>query len=67
MKLTYLLKVLKENMDVFSPFLLNLFYNIVDSSCLPNHLKLGNINLVHKKDSRNDKRNFRPVSVPLNI
>ena len=43
-------KVLKENMDIFSCFLLNYFNNIIDSSSLPNHLKLANITTVQKRD-----------------
>ena len=42
-------KVLKENMDIFSPFLLNNFNNIIDSSSSPNHLKLANITPFTKK------------------
>ena len=46
-------KVMKENIDIFSPFLCNYFIHIIDSSSFPNHLKLANITPVHKKDSRN--------------
>ena len=60
-------KVLKEIADIFSYFLLNYFNNIIDSSSFPNHLKLANITLVHKKDSRNDKRNYRPVKLLSNL
>ena len=56
-------KVLKENIDIFPPFHLNYFNNTIDSSNFPNLLKLANITPVHKKDSRNNKRNHRPVSV----
>ena len=62
-----LTKVLKENMDIFSPFLLNYFNNIIDSSSSPNHLKLANITPVHKKDSRNYKKYYRPVRVLSDI
>ena len=60
-------EVLKENSDIFSSFLLNHFNSIVDSSSSPNPLKLANITSVHKKDSRNVKRNHRPISVISNI
>ena len=59
-------KVMKENMDIFSPFLLNYFNNIIDSSSFPNHLKLTNITPVHNKYSQNDKRISRPVNVLSN-
>ena len=60
-------KLLKENIDIFSPFLLSYFKNLINSSSFPNNLKLANTTPAHKKDSRNDKRNYRPVSVLLNI
>ena len=54
--------VLKANMDILSPFLLNYFNNLVDSLSFQSYLKLANLTLVHKKDSRNDKKNYRSVS-----
>ena len=51
----------------FSPFLLNYFNNKTHSSSFRNHLKLANITPVHKKDSQNDQRNYRPVSVLSSI
>ena len=47
-------KVLKENMDNFSP-ILNYFNSIIDFSSFPNHLKLANVTPVYIKDSRNVK------------
>ena len=55
-EISILTKVLKVNMDIY-------FNDIIDSSSFPNLLKLSNITLFHKKDSRNDKRNYRPVRV----
>ena len=46
---------MKENMDNFSPILLNYFNSIIDFSSFLNHLKLANVTPVHKKDSRNVK------------
>ena len=42
-------KVLAENMDISLPSLLNYFNKMIDSSRFPNHLKLANTTLVHKK------------------
>ena len=53
---------LKENIDIFPHFFLVSSITIYSSS-FSNYLKLANITPVHKKDSRNDKRNYRPVSV----
>ena len=49
-------------MDIFPLFFLVSSITIYSSS-FSNYLKLANITPVHKKDSRNDKRNYRPVSV----
>ena len=35
------IKVIKENMDIFSPFLVNNFSDMIDSSSFPKHLKLA--------------------------
>ena len=59
--------VLKVDMDIFSRFLLNYFNNIIDFSSFPYHLKLVNTAPVHKKDSQNDKKNYRLVSLLSNI
>ena len=61
-----LTKLLKENMDFFSRFLLNYYNDIIDSSSFPNRLKLANITPVHKKDTRKNKRNYRTVSARSN-
>ena len=43
-----LTNILKENMDIFSPFfLLNYINDIIDSSSFPNHLKLSNLTPVN--------------------
>ena len=59
-------KILKDRTVIFSPFLLNYFNNIVDSSYFPNYWKLANITPVDKKDSQSDKRIYLPVSVLSN-
>ena len=61
MKPTYLL--LKDNKDIFSPFLLNHFNNIIDSLSSINYLKLANITPFGKKESQN----YRQVGVLSNI
>ena len=45
------IKVLKENMDIFSLFLYNYFNKIIDFLSFLFHLKLVNITSVYKKDS----------------
>ena len=53
-------------MDIFSLFL-QYFNNIIYSSSFWNDLKLANVTPAHKKDSWNDKKNNRPISVLSNI
>ena len=63
MKLIYL-RVLKENMGIFSSFLLNYFNNIINSSSFLNHLKLANNNSRLQKWLR---KFFWPVSLLTKI
>ena len=65
MKLKYY--ITEREYGYFPPFLLNYFNNKTHSSSFPNHLKLANITPVHKQDSQNDQRNYRPVSVLSSI
>ena len=71
-----LTNILKENMDIFSPFLLlNCFNDIIDSSSFPNHLKLSNLTPVnththththtqtHTNPAQNGERNYRIIGV----
>ena len=57
------IEILKENINIFSLFLLNCFNNIIDFPGFPYHLKLANTTPAHKKDFQNDKGNYRPVSL----
>ena len=57
-------KVLKDNMDTSSPFLLNYFNDIINSSSFQNHLKSANTTAVHKKTH---VMIYPPVSVLSNI
>ena len=59
--------ITKKNYDIFSEFL---FANLNDSiltSLFPEQLKYANIKPVFKKDSCNDERNHRPVSILSNV
>ena len=60
-------KILKDNSDIVSPFIFrNINSGIVQSSFSLN-LKLADVTPVYKKDSRNEKSNYRPVSVLSNL
>ena len=59
--------VIKKDYDIFSEFLFANFNDIILISLFPEQLKFANIKPVFKKDSQNDKRNYRPVSILSNI
>ena len=56
-------KVLKQNADLFSPFILDYVNKSISSSTFPSILTLADIIPVYKKDSRYEKSNYRPISV----
>ena len=60
-------KIIKENADIFTDFLLSSFNNIVSNSVFPSALKLANVIPVFKKGDKNAKENYRPVSILSNI
>ena len=55
--------IIKKNYDIFSEFLFENFNNIILRSLFPEQLKYADVKPVFKKDSRNNKRNYRPVSI----
>ena len=59
--------IIKKNYDIFSEFLFANFNDIILTSLFPEQLKFADIKPVFKKDSQNDKRNYRPVSILSNI
>ena len=40
-----------------------MFSFYIDKTCFPNNSKQADITPVHKKDDKNDKSNYRPVSI----
>ena len=59
--------IVKKNYEIFSEFLFANFHYIILTSLFTEQLKYAVIKPVFKKNSRNDKRNYRPVSIHLNI
>ena len=54
--------ILKENTDL--PYILYNYFNNCIASCLfPSKLKLADVSPIYKKGGRNDKTNYRPVSI----
>ena len=56
-------KILKENAEFFAEFICTQFNDTISSSKFPSSFKYANITPVFKKDSRNNKENYRPVSI----
>ena len=52
---------IKKNYKIFSEFLFANLNDIILISLFPEQLKYADIKPVFKKDSPNDKRNYRPV------
>ena len=60
-------KILKQNLDFFSPFILGYVNKSISSSTFPSILKLADVIPVYKKDSLYEKSNYRPISVLPNL
>ena len=60
-------KILKQNVDFFSPVILGYVNKSISSSALPSILKLADIIPVYKKDLRYGKGYCRPISVLPNL
>ena len=60
-------KIIKDNKDLFSYFISASFNNAVNKGVFPDELKHADIKPVHKKESRNEKENYRPVSTLPNL
>ena len=60
-------KILKQNVDYFSPFILGYVNKSIRSSTFPSILKLADIIPVNKKDSRYEKNNYQSISVLPNL
>ena len=57
------IRILKAAKFVCAPFLTSCFNSILNSGSFPDSLKIADIIPVHKKDSKQDKANYRPVSL----
>ena len=55
------------NADIFAEVLYNVFNRSLEVGEFPSDMKLANVTPVHKKGSRYDKGNYRPISILLNL
>ena len=60
-------KIIKENSDIFGDFIFSNFNCCINTSLYPSLLKRADITPVHKKDSKSENNNYRPVSILSNI
>ena len=63
-KETIPVKIIKENIDIFSSILHNNFNNNIYSGLFPQNLKLADVSPLYKmKGDKHQKSNYRPVSI----
>ena len=55
------------NADIFAEVLCSLFNRSLEVGEFPSRMKLASVTNVHKKGSRYDKGNYRPVSILPNL
>ena len=60
-------KLLKQNLDLFSPFTLGYVNKPISLSTFPSILKLADMTPVYKKDPRYEKTNCQSISVLPNL
>ena len=60
-------KIIEENFDMLVPFLFCSVNSSIDVSIIQKNLKFVDIIPAYKKNSRNGKTNYRPVSILLNL
>ena len=58
---------MQENSDIFGELISTNLNCCISTSLYPSLVKKADITLVHKKDSKNGKNNYRPVSILSNI
>ena len=59
--------VIKENYGIFATFITENFNNMIENSVFPVSITQEDIKPKHKKDSRSDKKNYRPVRILHNL
>ena len=58
---------MQGNSDIFGDLIFTNLNCCISTSLYPSLVKKADITLVHKKDSKNGKNNYRPVSILSNI
>ena len=60
-------KIIKENANIFTDFIHPSINASINNGDFPSFLKLANMILVFKIDSKNSTDNYRPISILKNI
>ena len=58
-----LVKIIKENIDIFSEFILHNFNNLIFDATFSSELKKADVIPVFKKKDQKNVENYRPVSI----
>ena len=61
------MKIIKDNIDVFSEFILHNFSNSIFDATFPSELKKADAIPVFKKKDQNNVENYRPVGILPNL
>ena len=56
-------KIIKENSDIYGKVLCSFINNSIKSFTFPSCLKEADVTPIHKKDKKDKKENYRPVSI----
>ena len=57
------ISLLKDNSDICSPILTNIFNSCIKNGLFPDQLKLADISPIFKSVDSMAKKNYRPVSI----
>ena len=57
------IKIIHDNVDIFADFIAESFKGAIKTSNFSNCLKLADITPLHKKGRKDNKENYRPVSI----
>ena len=56
-------KIVKLSSNVIDKYLTNIINNDLSQSCFSQNAKIASVRPIYKKNSRTDKKNYRPVSI----
>jgi len=60
-------KILQDNIDIFCPYIKENFVDCINECEFPDILKHADITPIHKKDTKCDTKNYRPISILPNL